>query len=245
MFCGNCGKEIENSATFCPECGAAVAEHTESALKHDRQKVRKMIGVSIVVIVAIAIAVGALKIFSYMQGIPSSEEIQNAVNNVQNGAIVTTDGTWLYYNDNGLCKVKLKDGTKQTVISSDIYAEHMFYIGNKLYYYTFPGYCVLEGKTGKDLGFSIFTEGCIQSDGSKFYVTGTSNFEDGGVYSCKVGNIEKGTKLSDIHPTQLLLQGEYLYVISGFSSINDLPNEDYGTWRMNKNGKNLISVFEY
>ena len=28
MFCSNCGKEMPNGATFCPECGA---EHTTQA----------------------------------------------------------------------------------------------------------------------------------------------------------------------------------------------------------------------
>ena len=194
--------------------------------------------------IVIVVFIGS-KIISYIQGIPSTEEIQAAANNLQNGALVASDGTWIYYNDNGLCKMRLKDGEKQSVVSSDIHAEHMFYIGNRLYYYTFPGYYELDGETGIDLGFSVFTEGCIQSDGSKFYVTGTSNYEDGGVYSTKLGNIENGTKLSDIHPTQLLLQGDYLYVVSGFGSINNLPNENYGTWKMDKNGNDQVLLFDY
>ena len=27
MYCGNCGKEIENDATFCPVCGSPIAEN--------------------------------------------------------------------------------------------------------------------------------------------------------------------------------------------------------------------------
>lgn len=246
MYCGNCGKEIADNVTFCPECGAKI-EAAQQAVKTKsfNPKTKKLMKLGVLVVAIIAVAFIGLKVFSYIQSIPSEAEIQMAANNVANGALVASDGKWIYYNDSGLCKMRLKDGSKQSVISSDIYAEHMFYIGNNLYYYTFPGYYVLDGETGKDLGFSVFTENCIQFDGKKFYVTGSSNYEDGGVYSTKVGNTEKGTKLSDIHPTRLLLQGDYLYVVSGFSSINDLPNENYGTWRMKLNGKDMISIFDY
>lgn len=245
MYCGNCGKQIEDSSTFCPECGAKIEVVQKPKVKGSQMDIKKwMRWIIPVVVIVTAIFVG-LKIFSYIQRVPSVQEIQTVANNAQNGALVASDGTWIYYNDSGLCKMRLKDGSKQSVISSDIQAEHMFCIGDSLYYYTFPGYYVLDGKTGKDLGFSVFTEGCIQSDGSKFYVTGLSNYDDGGVYSTNVKNTKNGAKLSDIHPTQLLLQGDYLYVISGFSSIDDLPNENYGTWRMDKNGKNSIQLFDY
>lgn len=245
MYCGNCGKEIENGSTFCPVCGAKVDAVQNTKPKIDNQKIKKLMRLLIPVLAIVIIAFAGIKIFSYIQSIPSDEEIQMAANNIQNGALVASDGKWIYYNDSGLCKMRLKDGSKQSVVSSDINAEHMFYIGNKLYYYSFPGYYELNGTTGEDLGFSVFTENCIQSDGKKFYVTGSSNYEDGGVYSTKVGNTEKGTKLSDIHPTRLLLQGDYLYVLSNFSSINDLPNENYGTWRMNTNGKDVVSLFDF
>ena len=246
MYCGNCGQKIADSATFCPECGTKI-EGTRKNVKHKERdpNTKKLMKLGVIGAAIIAVTCIGLKVFSYIQSIPSEAEIQMASNNIQNDSLVASDGKWIYYNDSGLCKMRLKDGSKQSVISSDIDAEHMFYIGNNLYYYTFPGYYVLDGETGEDLGFSVFTESCIQSDGSKFYVTGWSNYEDGGVYSCKVGSTEKGTKISDIHPTRLLLQGDYLYVISGFGSINDMPNENYGTWRMNKNGKDLISIFDY
>lgn len=245
MFCGNCGKEIENNATFCPECGAKVETAKTGKEKSVNPNIKKYARLAIVILAALAIVIIGIKVFSYIQSIPSDEEIQMATNNVQNGALVASDGTWIYYNDSGLCKMKLKNGAKQTVVSSDIYAEHMFYIGGNLYYYTFPGYYALDGSSGEDLGFSVFTENCIQSDGKKFYVTGFSNYEDGGVYSTNAGNTKKGTKISDIHPTRLLLQGDYLYIMSGFGSINDMPNENYGTWRIKTNGKDEVSIFDY
>jgi len=242
MYCGNCGKEIAYSLAFCPECGTKVEIVENGKTKINNQKMKKQV---IPVLVVIIVAFIGIKIFSYIQSIPSKEEIQRATNNVQNGALVASDGKWIYYNDSGLCKIRLKEGTGQVVVSNNILAENMFCVGNKLYYYSFPGYYELKGRVGKDLGFSVFTENCIQSDGKKFYVTGSSNYEDGGVYSADVGNIKKSTKISDIQPTRILLQGEYLYVISGFGSVNDLPNENYGTWKMNKTGKDSVLIFDY
>lgn len=246
MYCGNCGQKIADNDTFCPECGAKTNDTPRVVkAKSSRPKTKKLKKLAVLVVAIVVVAIIGLKVFSYIQSSPSKEEIQTAANNVQNGALVASDGKWIYYNDSGLCKMRLKDNSKHSVISSNIYAEHMFYIGNNLYYYTVPGYYVLDGEAGKDLGFSVFTENYIQFDGSKFYVTGMSNYEDGGVYYCKVGNTKKGKKLSDIRPTRLLLQGDYLYVISNFSNINNMPNENYGTWRMRKNGRDLISVFDY
>lgn len=38
---------------------------------------------------------------------------------------------------------------------------------------------------------------------------------------------------------------DYLYVISGFGSINDESNKNYGTWRMDKDGKYAILILDY
>lgn len=130
-------------------------------------------------------------------------------------------------------------------MSSNIYAQHLFYIGNDLYYYSLPSYYILNEENGKDLGFSIFTENCIQTDRKKLYVTGSANYGDDGVYSTKITNTNQAKKLSDINTTQLLLQGDFLYVFSEFTSINNLQNGNYGTWRMDLNGKNSILIFDY
>lgn len=245
MYCGNCGKEIPDNSTFCHNCGAKAGNVENAGVKIDSQKIKKVIRLICSIVAVILVVLIGIKAFSYIQSIPSEEEIQAVANNVQNDSLVASDGKWIYYDDNGLCKMRLKDGSKQTVVSDDICAEHMFFIGDNLYYYSFPNYYMLDGETGKDLDFSVFTENCLQFDGKNFYVTGLSDYDDGGVYSCKAGNTSNGTKLSDIHPTRLLLQGDYLYVMSDFSLINDQPNDYYGTWRMNTNGKNTVSLFDF
>ncbi len=245
MYCGCCGKEIAAGSAFCPECGAKVESARGENSKGIDPNTKKHIRLIVASVAVLVIVIAGIKLVSHTQSLPSEEEIQTIANNAQNGALVASDGTWIYYNDSGLCKMKLENGTEQTVISSDIDAEHMFCIGGTLYYYNFSGYYSLDGSVGKDLGFSAFTEDCIQSDGKNFYVTGLANYEDGGVYAAKVGNTEKGTKLSDINPTSLLLQGDYLYVISHFSSIDHMPNENYGTWRIKTNGKDEMRIFDY
>ena len=245
MYCKNCGKEIVDSSAFCSQCGKKVDGAPTKKEKSNSSNIKKHFRWGIAIIAILTVVVIGVKVFPASKTSASVEQIQTIANNSQNGAVVASDGTWIFYNDNGLCKMKLNDGTKQSVISRDINPQDMFYIGGNLYYYSFPGYYKLDGSDGKDLGFSVFTENCIQSDGKMFYVTGSENYADGGVYAAKVGNTEKGTKLSDIHPTRLLLQGDYLYIISGFGSINNETNENYGTWRIKTNGKDEMSIFEY
>lgn len=172
----------------------------------DSKKAGKVIViVSMIAVVAIIATVG-LKIYLYLHSIPTGQQLQLAVNNYQNSAIVATDDKWLYYNDNGLCKIRLKDGSKQTVVSNDIMPEKMFYAGDSLFYYRFPGIYKTQGNSGKeiDLKFSVFTENCFQTDGKNYYVTGQGN-ADAGVYSIKVSNTKKTKQISDIHPTKLLM----------------------------------------
>lgn len=238
MYCGNCGKQIKDDAAFCPECGHA----TSAAVSTQKRKIPKVafIGAGAVLLLLILVLV----ITSGAKA-PSEEQIRISSNNLNNGGLVATDGKWLYYTGEGLVKERLDDGEKYTVISDEIHPEHYLYWGNSLYYYTFPGYYKLKGNSGEDLGFSVFTEGCIQFDGKNYYVTGSGNYDGGGVFSAKASDIEKAKNIADIHPTEILSNGEYLYLISGFGSINDAPNLNYGTWRIDKDGKNQIELMDY
>lgn len=246
MYCGNCGKEIENDVAFCPVCGSPIAEIGGKKKIIDSRKAGKLIAVVIAIAVVVIIACGGLKVYSYFERIPTEQQLQLAVNNYQNGGIVTTDGKWLYYNDNGLCKVRLDDGSKQTVVSSEIMPEKMFYAGDSIFYYKFPGIFKTQSNSGVEtnLNFNGSTENCFQTDGKNYYVTCVGN-EGAGIYSIKVGNKKKTKQISDIHPTELLMYSDYIYILSGFNSINDVPNENYGTWRIDKDGKNKIDLMGF
>lgn len=170
MYCGNCGKEIENGVAFCPVCGSSVGEG--KARKVDSKKAGKVIVIVSMIAVVVIIATVGLEFYSYLHSISTGQQLQLAVNNYQNGGIVATDDKWLYYNDNGLCKIRLKDGSKQTVVSDDIMPKKMFYAGDSLFYYRFPGIYKTQGNSGKeiDLEFSVFTENCFQTDGKNYYL---------------------------------------------------------------------------
>lgn len=247
MFCRNCGKEIKDSAAFCPECGTRVVSVSKAPVKIEDERLRKIVGICAAFTVLVVIVTFVVKIHGHMAAIPSEEEIRAAANNLQNGGIIASDGKWLYYNDSGLCKERLSDGKKQSVISGNIEPEEMFFVGDSLYYYTLSGYRKIHGKSniGADLGYGVFTEQCLQTDGKNYYVTGFGNYEDGGIYTAKVKNTEKHSKISDIFPTCLLLNGDYLYAISGYGTINGEENRNYGTWRMDKDGKNQILLLNF
>lgn len=247
MYCGNCGAEIEEGAAFCPTCGLAVESGTNKKPTIDNKKVGKIIALGIAIVAVVIVATVGFRVYSYFESLPTEQQLQYAVNNYQNGGIVTTDGTWLYYNDSGLCRARLKDGSRQGVVSSDIIPEKMFYVGDSIFYYRFPG--IYKTKVNKgdeiDLDFSVFSEDCFQADGKYYYVTGEGNYDSGGVYFAKVTNTDKMTEISDIYPTKLLMYKDYIYILSGFSTINGMPNENYGTWRIDKDGKNKISLMGF
>ncbi len=92
-----------------------------------------------------------------------------------------------------------------------------------------------------NLNFSVFTKKFFQIDGKNYYVTEQGN-EDPGVYSISIGNTKKSKQISDIHATKLLMYKDYIYVLSGFNTINKVPNENYGTWGIDKDGKNKIDL---
>lgn len=222
MFCGNCGNEVESGSTFCPVCGSPVEASNKKGV--DSKKVGKLIAIVVAVVAIVIVATVGLKVYSYIKSKPTDKQLELAVNNYQNGGIVTTDGKWLYYNDNGLCKVLLKDGSKQTSVSDEVTPEKMFYAGNSIFYYKFPGIYKAQADKWKenDLKLSVFTEDCFQTDGKNYYVTGQGNSDDSGVYSVSVSNEKKRTQISDIHPTRLLMYKDYIYIQSGFDSINDM-----------------------
>ena len=97
MFCGNCGNEVESGSTFCPVCGSPVEASNKKGV--DSKKVGKLIAIVVAVVAIVIVATVGLKVYSYIKSKPTDKQLELAVNNYQNGGIVTTDGKWLYYND--------------------------------------------------------------------------------------------------------------------------------------------------
>ena len=51
MFCKNCGKEIDNKAVVCPNCGVATDAFTE---RHEEQNILAIVGFILSFFIAIA-----------------------------------------------------------------------------------------------------------------------------------------------------------------------------------------------
>lgn len=49
MHCGDCEKELENGAAFCPVCGAPIAENVCQKTSIGRKKAGKLIATIIVI----------------------------------------------------------------------------------------------------------------------------------------------------------------------------------------------------
>ncbi len=81
MHCGNCRKEVENSATFCPVVGAPIAENGGKKTIIDRKKAGKLIAAAIVTVAISIVPVVGLKVYFYFQSIPTDQQLQLAVNN--------------------------------------------------------------------------------------------------------------------------------------------------------------------
>jgi len=71
MYCGSCGKEIENGSTFCPECGAKVDAVQNTKPKIDNKKIKKLMRLVVPLLAIVIVAFVGIKIFSYVQSIPS------------------------------------------------------------------------------------------------------------------------------------------------------------------------------
>ena len=247
MYCGNCGTKIDDNALFCPSCGKPVGENETSVSSHPKtRRINKLLLILPLVAIAFFLFVG-IRIYSYITSIPTEVQLLSEVNNYQNGGIVTSDGKWLYYDDNGLCKMHLSDGSKQKVIASDISPDKMYLVGNYIYYYSNLEFHKVKVNSDKEinLDFSVFTEDSFQTDGKKYYVSDVEDNSTDGVYSVNVRNTKKYKRISDISPTKVLMYKDYLYVLSGYNTINEMPNEYYGTWRIDKSGKNKMELLGF
>ena len=133
-FCGNCRIELEGDAKVCGNCGVPCVSTPISVAKIEVTetikptvptfRTSKIVRVGIVVIAVIAVILIG-RGFSDNPKIMPKEEIQMLANNSQNSALVASDGKWICYNNDGLCKMRSQDGSKQSIVSSEIHPYHM------------------------------------------------------------------------------------------------------------------------
>lgn len=240
MYCGYCGAEIEDDAVFCPSCGARTENSSKTGRQSGNKKI-KLIGIGLAAAAAVLLA--GIILFSNSRRKSLNSQIQCAVNNYQNGGIVATDGKWLYYQDKGLCRMRMKDGRNQDVISSDIHPDKMFCVNSTLYFYNYPKLFKLlkAGKKGEEIGTDMLLENCFQTDGRTCYFADSSEGAMG-VFTSRESDLSKKKRISSIYPTKILMYKDSLYIVSGYNNINGEANKNYGVWKINKKGGKRLSL---
>lgn len=181
------------------------------------------------------------------------EENRIAANNAQNciNPAFATDGEWIYYTGAGLRKLKLSDGTEDSLVTDKVTPEKLSYIGNKLYFTNgggASGYIKLNKESSVEylnLGIDYIED--FQTDGKYYYVSGTRDMfnDDSGVYRVKGDKKENCSKIMDAETTSLILQDDYLYVTSPYATVNGEENSYKGIWRISLDGKEKIQLFDY
>lgn len=260
MFCSKCGTQVTDGASFCPKCGNRMKPSNQSGNEVARAQRKSKRGVIVViafalimlaVVVTLKLVPSVLGGFTKLTGMNSATfnaQAREASNNILNDSFITHDKAWLYYKKNqDICKKPFgpdADEDEHTVISLP-FGEHLYCVGDRLFIFEGLQWKRITDSSTDGVGFGVFAEDCFQYDGSRYYVNGLDNYGENGVYSVNPDDMRDVTKLSDISPTRILLQGDYLYIMSDFDTIDGLPNMNYGTWRIRKDGTDLIKIFDY
>ena len=261
MFCSKCGTQVTDGASYCPKCGNRMKPSNKSGneVAQAQQKTKRGVFVVIAcaliilaVVITLNITPSVLSSITKLSGMDSASfdaQAREASNNILNDSFITRDKAWLYYikKNQDICKKAFGpdiDEDEQAVISLP-FGEHLYGVGDHLFIFEGMQWKRITDSTTDGIGFGVFAEDCFQYDGSRYYVNGLDNYDEDGVYSVNPDNSRDVTKLTDISPTRILLQGDYLYIMSGYNTICDLPNKNYGTWRIRKDGTDLIKIFDY
>lgn len=253
MFCGNCGKEINDGATFCPECGVKTGitssnNMAESKVYSRPKKINPKVKIaSIILVVVVVLSVIGIKTIDYIQSIPSDSEIMLTANNLSNGAFATTDGKWLYYFDeNGLCKEKLSNGKSKKYLSTEYKNGDVFFLGDKLYVETMSAFYTTnsQGKEFTEIPNTTFCENKFQTDGRNIYF---DNFDaDYGNGICSQKNDGSNIKeISDIAISKILFNGESIYAFSPFDTVNGESNLYKGVTIVDTDGKSERLILDF
>lgn len=205
----------------------------------------------IILCFSILIITGMLYACNNSASMISKEEIRITENNIQNESLVT-DGEWVYYCDGEMKKIKISDGTEETIDDVDaMQKEVLFCIGDKLYFYDVfdqnYGYIDLKKeKVIKELELDMLSVENFRTDGQYYYINGEKDTDGNkGIFRARVGNINDCTKIMDIDAARFYLHGDYLYVMSWEEIADENGNLCKGTWRIDLDGKNKMCVLDF
>ncbi len=250
MFCGNCGKEIEDGALFCPDCGTKTNNIPTNSVTYTKPKIsfKKIRNIAISLLLVFAIVFSAVKIVDFIKSIPSDEEIRLASNNSINDTLATTDGKWLYYfgdGNEGIYREKLSNGKQKKVILPGENSGELFCIGNKLYAESLSYVSVIStsGKKLYEIPNTDFCEKKFKTDGKKCYFDSFPSNEVKGVSSQKL-NGKNAKSISDISVSHILFYDDYLYLLSPYGKVGNQINEHQGVTRMKTDGSDAELILD-
>jgi len=251
MFCGKCGKELEDNVLFCPDCGTQTTNQPNIGVTYAKPKksFKKIRNALICVLIVGVVLFSGIKIVDYIKSIPSKEEMMLASNNSMNESLAATDGKWLFYfgdGNEGLYREKLSNGKQRKVIMPGETSGELFYLGNKLYAGSMSSVSAVtsNGKELFEVPNTTFCEKKFKTDGKTCYFDCFDPDISTGICSQKLdGKKIKG--LSDISVSHILLFDDHLYLLSPYGKVNDMTNEHYGVTRMDTDGSNAEMILDY
>ncbi len=251
MFCGKCGKELEDNVLFCPDCGTQTNNQPNIGVTYAKPKksFKKIRNALICVLIVGVVLFSGIKIVDYIKSIPSKEEMMLASNNSMNESLAATDGKWLFYfgdGNEGLYREKLSNGKQRKVIMPGETSGELFYLGNKLYAGSMSSVSAVtsNGKELFEVPNTTFCEKKFKTDGKTCYFDCFDPDISTGICSQKLdGKKIKG--LSDISVSHILLFDDHLYLLSPYGKVNDMINEHYGVTRMDTDGSNAEMILDY
>ena len=251
MFCGKCGKELDNNVLFCPDCGTKINNEPNIGVTYTKPKksFKKIRNALICVLIVGAILFSGIKVIGFIKSIPSDDEIMLASNNSMNENLAATDGKWLFYfgdGNEGLYREKLSNGKQRKVVMPGEVSGELFYLGGKLYVGSMSSVSAVD-KNGKEL-FEVpnttFCEKKFKTDGKKCYFDCFDPDVSTGICSQKLDG-KKLKELSDISVSNILYYDDTLYLLSPYGSVNDLPNEHKGVTKMDTDGSDAELILDY
>ena len=251
MFCGKCGKELEDNVLFCPDCGTQTNNQPNIGVTYAKPKksFKKIRNALICVLIIGAVLFSGIKIVDCIKSIPSKEEMMLASNNSMNESLAATDGKWLFYfgdGNEGLYREKLSNGKQRKVIMPGEISGELFYLGNKLYAGSMTSVTAVtsSGKELFEVPNTTFCEKKFKTDGKTCYFDCFDPDISTGICSQKLDG-KKLKELSDISVSNILLYDDSLYLLSPFGLVNDLPNEHKGVTKMDTDGSDAELILDY
>lgn len=205
MFCGNCGKQLQDGAKFCPACGTAIyqeennniEQHTvEEPIKDNgvettpvKQKSKKALWIPIVAVACVAAIVagifllpgllksrGGVSLFTDT----SAENYYNSYNMAEGTYIARNDSYIFYINNNGAVIRMDDDFSNRKVVVDGKKIDIVYLFGETLYYHDSETRQIFSSNIdGEDEQQIVTMQTCwfTIADGQLYFLEGYSEWD--------------------------------------------------------------------